>query len=183
MTKDDNPKSKKVIPTRDECLKILRAAGCSKKVINHILIVTNLALKIARRFPKVNLELVEAGALLHDLGRSKTHGIDHAVAGGKLALELGLPKEIINIIECHIVAGIKPDDAVKLGLPRKDYTPHTLEERIVAHADNLIEDDKRCTIQRTVEILQNKGLVDVAERVYKLHLTLCHEAGIDLDEI
>lgn len=183
MVKNDNGKSKKEIPTRDECLKILREAGCSEKVINHILIVTDLALKIARCFPEVNLELVEAGALLHDLGRSKTHGIDHAVAGGKLALELGLPEEIINIIERHIVAGIQPADAVKLGLPRKDYTPHTLEERIVAHADNLIEDNKRCTIQRTVEILQNKGLPDVAERVFKLHLALSHEAGIDLDEI
>ena len=58
-------------PTRDECLKLLKDAGCSEKVIEHILIVTELALKIAKHFPEANLELLEAGALLHDIGRSK----------------------------------------------------------------------------------------------------------------
>ena len=170
-------------PAHDECLKILKDSGCSDKVIQHILVVTELALKIAKYFPRVNFELLEAGALLHDLGRSKTHNVDHAVEGSRIARELVLPEELINIIERHISAGIKEDDAIELGLPAKDYTPMTLEEKIVAHADNLVENNKRCTIARSVEILTEKGLPEVAERVRQLHIELSIEAGIDIDGI
>lgn len=170
-------------PTRDECLKILKDSSCSEEVIQHILVVTELVLKIAKYFPKANLKLLEAGALLHDLGRSKTHNVDHAVEGSRLARELALPEELINIIERHITAGIKEDDAIELGLPAKDYTPMTIEEKIVAHADNLVENNKRCSISRSVEILTQKGLPEVAERVRQLHIELSNEAGIDIDEI
>jgi uncharacterized protein (TIGR00295 family) len=170
-------------PTRDECLKILREHGCTEKVIVHILTVTDLAMKIAGRFPDVDLSLLEAGSLLHDLGRSRSHGIDHAVQGAKLAAGLGLPTELVNIIERHIVAGIPKEAAIELGLPAKDYTPQTLEERIVAHADNLVEDNRRCPITRSVEILKQKGLPEVAQRILELHKTLSDEAGIDLDEL
>ncbi len=173
----------KKYPTREECLKILKELDCPEKVIKHILIVTDLALTIAKRFPEADPELVEAGALLHDIGRSKTHDVNHAVEGRKLARELRLPTEIINIIERHITAGIKPAEALSLGLPVKDYTPQTLEERIVAHADNLVEDNKRCSIKRSIQILQEKGLSEVARRVKKLHEDLSREAGIDLDEV
>lgn len=177
-----NPKTKKY-PTRDECLKILKHNNCSEEVIEHIIAVNDLALKIAEYFPKAKLELIESGALLHDLGRSRTHGIDHAVEGAKLARALGISEDVVKIIERHICAGISPEDAESLGLPKKDYTPRALEERIVAHADNLHDGSKRCTIQFSYQYLCDKGLIDVAERVRQLHKTLSQEAGIDLDEI
>jgi uncharacterized protein (TIGR00295 family) len=170
-------------PNREECLQILKQMNCPKHVVHHILVVTELALKIANRIPKADIELVEAGALLHDLGRAKTHGITHAVEGARLGDRLGLPKEIIRIIERHICAGIPKEDAVNLGLPEKDFTPETLEEKIVAHADNLVEGNKRCKINRSIQILNDQGLPKVAERVRKLHVALSDSAGIDLDEI
>lgn len=170
-------------PNRDECLRILTEAGCPEKVIIHVQIVTKLAMKIAERFPDADKNLIEAAGLLHDLGRAKTHDIDHAVAGGELARELQLPAEIINIIERHICAGIIKADAVNLGLPARDYIPETLEERIIAHADNLVEGNKRVPIKRSVQILQEKDLPEVAKRVQELHNNLSREAGIDLDEI
>ena len=170
-------------PDRNQCLEILNGAGCSQEIIKHILAVTELALRIASRFPKADRSLIEAGALLHDLGRAQTHGIRHGVVGGKLARQLGLPTDIVNIIERHLGAGITKLDAVKNGLPAKDFIPITLEERIVAHADNLIDFDKRCTIQQALAIFEQKGLSEVAKRVKQLHLTLSQEAGIDLDKI
>ncbi len=175
--------NEKEYPSREECLTILNRQGCPEHVIQHILAVTDLALKIGSRFPMANIELIEAGSLLHDLGRARTHGIDHAVEGGKLALKLGLNKKIVHIIERHICAGITKDDAVLLGLPPKDYTPKTLEEKIVAHADNLFEGNTRCNIERAVQILKEKGLPKVAYRVQQLHFRLSKEAGIDIDEI
>jgi uncharacterized protein (TIGR00295 family) len=170
-------------PNREECLGLLRDANCPEHVIDHILVVTELALLIAERFPDCDKSLVEAGALLHDIGRSRTHGLTHAVEGAKIVRELGLPDELVNIIERHICAGIPVEDSVGLGLPEKDYTPRTIEERIVAHADNLFEGKKRCKISRSVEILQNQGLPVVAERVRLLHENLSKAAGIDLDLI
>ena len=126
-----------MFPNREKCLKILHDAGCSEKVVEHCKTVTRLALKIAKKC-NANIELVEAGALLHDIGRSRTHGVMHGVEGAEIAKEIGLPDEIVNIIERHLGGGISKEEATKIGLQEKDYTPVTLEEKIVCHADNLI---------------------------------------------
>jgi uncharacterized protein len=86
----------------------------------------------------IDRELVRLGGLLHDIGRSRTHGIEHALAGGDIARGLGLSEELINIIERHIGAGITAAEAERLGLPKKDYLPLTPEEKVVSYADNLV---------------------------------------------
>ncbi len=117
-------------------VEILKQMGCHPQVIEHCKAVANKALKLSRSFD-VDREIVKTGALLHDIGRSKTNGIDHGVVGAKIVKELGFSKEIVNIVERHIGAGISIEEAKLLGLPPKDYIPTTLEEKIVAHADNL----------------------------------------------
>ena len=87
----------------------------------------------------VDLALVEAGALLHDLGRSVTHGIGHGAVGGELARGLGLPLAVVRIIERHVGAGIPADEALELGLPVGVYVPDSLEEKLVCYADKLAE--------------------------------------------
>ncbi len=130
------------LPSRAECLKILRAHGCDDEVVSHCEAVSALAVKIAKKC-RADVHLVEIGGLLHDLGRCRSHTISHAVEGAKLATSLDLPEEIVKIIERHIGAGITSKGAERLGLPRKDYTPRTLEEKIVAHADNLMTQIER----------------------------------------
>ena len=76
--------------------------------------------------------------LLHDIGRINTHTIKHAIEGADILKKLNYPEEIIKITIKHIGAGIPPKEAEILGLPPGDYIPYTLEEKIVAHADNLI---------------------------------------------
>ena len=83
--------------------------------------------------------LVEAGALLHDLGRSVTHGIGHGAVGGELARGRGLPLAVVRIIERHVGAGIPADEARELGLPEGVYVPESLEEKLVCYADKLAE--------------------------------------------
>ncbi len=123
----------------DSNVKVLIAAGCSSDVVAHCKAVSNVALSIARRV-KITADpnLVRKGSLFHDIGRSKTQGIDHAVEGVAIARNLGFPDELVNIIERHIGAGITAKEAVRLGLPEKDYLPHTVEEKIVSYADNLV---------------------------------------------
>ena len=166
----------------EECIQILEKEGCSDRVIQHCKAVRDLAVKIAEK-AGADVELVEVGALLHDIGRCKTHGINHSVVGARIAKKLGLPKEIINIIERHIGAGLTADIAKKLGLPEKDYTPKTLEEKIVCHADNLIDDVKRQNIELEIERALRNGQQEYAQRLAKLHRELSDICGINLNEI
>lgn len=170
------------IPSQDKCLDILKMAGCSKEVINHCIAVRDIAIKIAKK-TNANIELVEAGSLLHDIGRSKTHSIHHAIKGVEIVKKLNIDESILRIIECHIGAGILKEDAEELGLPTKDYIPITLEEKIVCHADNLVCGNKRQPIEIEVEKALIKGLKEYAIRLVNLHKELSEICGIDLNKI
>ena len=118
---------------------VLIQAGCSKDVIDHCTAVSNAAWSLAAKIKvPVDAELVRQGGLFHDIGRSKTHGLGHAVAGVEIARRLGFSQELTKIIERHIGAGITAKEAARLGLPVKDYLPITVEEKIVSYADNLV---------------------------------------------
>ncbi len=144
------------IPKPAKCIELLKENGCSRGVINHSKAVRDLAVQIAEK-SRADIKLVEVGALLHDIGRCNTHGVKHGFEGAKIAKKNNLPVCILNIIERHVGAGIPKDEAVKLGLPAKDYLPQTLEEKIVAHSDNLIEKGKKQIIEKEVEKALKKG--------------------------
>jgi uncharacterized protein (TIGR00295 family) len=170
------------LPTRDECIEILKNSGCSDQVIAHCRAVEGIAVNIAKR-AHCDMDMVSIGALLHDIGRARTHGIKHAVEGGNLARELGLPERIILIIERHIGAGISKDEALDLGLPGRDYIPATLEEKIVAHADNLIRENKKRPVEDIVKQFQSRGYLEAAGKIATLHKELSEICKIDLDLI
>lgn len=119
-------------------IEILKKENTPENVIKHCQAVCDKAIAIANNFEDANIELIKQGALLHDIGRSKTHGIQHAVEGAKIVKNYGYPLEVQNIVERHIGAGLVEKEAEKLGLPKKSYVPQTIEEKIVAHADNLL---------------------------------------------
>lgn len=172
------------LPDREHALKMLKDAGADDSVIAHCKAVSELALKIAGKSKEpVDTNLVEIGGILHDIGRSVTHGITHAVEGAKIAKKLGLPGEIVNIVERHIGAGLTEDDAIRLGLPKKSYLPETLEEKMITHADNLLSGAKRIPVSQTVAKLVRQREMDGAKRMLELHKELSALCGIDLDQI
>lgn len=127
-------------------IELLRKENTPENVVDHSIAVCKKAMEIASNFDNADKDLIRKGALLHDIGRSKTHGITHAVEGVKIAEKYGYPENVLNIIERHIGAGITEDEAQSLGLPKKSYVPQTLEEKIVAHADNLISGSEEVDI-------------------------------------
>lgn len=161
------------LPSREQTLQFLRESGCRQNVVRHVEAVSNLACEIAQACREkgyhVDLKLVETGALLHDIGRSKTHTVHHAVAGAEIARSLGLPKPVISIIEKHVGGGITTREAKKLGWPRGVYIPQTLEEKIVSYADKLIDGSRRVPIGKTIEKLSQNLPPGAAERIWKLH--------------
>ena len=129
-----------------EEIEILKKEKTPQNVIDHSIAVCEKAQRIALNFPKADKELIRKGALLHDIGRSRTHGIRHAVVGCKIAREYGYSKDVLNIIERHIGAGITKEESSALGLFEKSYVPQSHEEKIVAHADNLISGTKEVDV-------------------------------------
>jgi uncharacterized protein len=169
------------LPSREQALQLLRETQCSLKVIKHCKAVAKLALETAEACREkglnVDLELVEIGALLHDIGRSKTHTVHHAVVGAEISEAAGLPEPVISIIKRHVGGGITTSEAEKLGWPKDVYVPVTLEEKIVSYADKLIEKAERVPIEIAIEELAEKQGYDAAERVRKLHKEIVELVG------
>ncbi|HTY51831.1 MAG TPA: HDIG domain-containing protein [Methanomicrobiales archaeon] len=128
---------------------LLVRAGCDPGVIAHARAVTRLALTFSDS-PVVDRDLVRAGAMLHDIGRRETHGIAHAQRGAGIARGLGLDERIASIIERHIGAGLTADECSLEGLVPRDCLPVTVEEKIVANADNLVAGTRETVIEETL---------------------------------
>ena len=119
---------------------LLRNAGVSEDDIRHCVKVAEKALEIARRTgANIDMEIVGKGALFHDIGKAKTHEIEHGKIGAEMGRQLGLSKAITDIMEKHIRGGLTEKEAQELRLPLKDYTLRTLEEKIVIYADRLVD--------------------------------------------
>jgi len=133
----------------------LHRAGVPDDDITHSLKVAEKALEIAGRIGGngIDMELVGRGGLFHDLGKAKTHEIEHGRIGADLGRDIGLPREITDIMEKHIRGGLTGPEASELGLPVKDYTLRQLEERIVIYADRLVDiiHDKIVTIKNEAD--------------------------------
>jgi uncharacterized protein len=135
---------------------VLINAGCSPDVVEHSVAVTKTAMSLAGRIKMpVDHEMIRQGALFHDIGRVRTHGIGHAIAGAEMARKLGFSKQLELIIERHIGAGISAIEAERLGLPRKDYLPMTYEEKIVSYADNLTNGDRMMLFYEALDRFKN----------------------------
>lgn len=161
------------LPTRQQALQLLRQSGCRENVIRHVEAVSELAVEIAEACKEkgynVDLELVEIGGLLHDLGRAKTHTVHHAVIGVEIARSLGLPEKVVSIIKRHVGGGITTREAKKLGWPKDIYVPLTLEEKIISYADKLIEGSRRVPIEKTIEQFSQELPSSAIERIWRLH--------------
>lgn len=118
----------------------LQKAGCPEEAVVHSIEVARKALEIASRLKvPVDKKLVARGAVYHDLGKAQTYGMEHGEIGAKMAAELGLEKVIQDIILKHIRGGLTEPEAMELGLPVRDYTLKTVEEKIIIYADRMVD--------------------------------------------
>ena len=131
-------------------------------VINHIEMVTKKALDIGKKLRErgfnVDLELLEIGGYLHDIGRSVTHNVSHAVESARIIKELGFSDPVIRLVERHVGAGITAEEAERLGLPKKNYIPETLEEKILSYADKFLESELHFKTVNGEQIVERKDV-------------------------
>ncbi len=138
-----------ILPDRDFALELLKILKVPLSVRRHSEKVADKAIEIARKIRKVQVDmnLIEIGALLHDIGRTKTHGFKHALIGGKILKQRGFSNKLARICETHILGGLDKEDAKKVGLPEKNYLPLTLEEKIICLADKHMAGTREVSIQ------------------------------------
>jgi len=142
-------------PNYTECLQLLVNFSVPPNVINHLIHTAQNAMKISMELKESNLVidcgLVLAGAMLHDVGRCRSHHIDHGFIGAQLLRQRKFPEELAKIAENHLFSGIKKHETIELGLPFKDFLPETLEEKIIAYSDNI---SKGGRILTTIEVIE-----------------------------
>jgi uncharacterized protein (TIGR00295 family) len=167
-------------PSSDDCYRIMREEKVAPVVVRHMCVVNVVALAIARRCG-ANLDLVNAASLLHDIGRSRTHGIQHVWESVRIAREHNLPDDLVLCIGRHIASGFTPEEAKELGLPDGEYMPVTLEDKVVSYADNLVSDRSIKTAAQAAERMRSKGFELSATRMLILGRELAGLCGEDID--
>lgn len=165
----------------------IQAAGAPAWVAPHCRAVAGLADAMCRCAGRkglaVDRRLVVCAALLHDVGRSLAQDVRHAWLGADLLRKEGWPEPVALCVERHTGGGIDAGEAARLGLPVKDYTPQTLEERIVCHADNLFGGSKRLSLVELEGKYRAKGLDAAWEKIARLHAGLGRQLGVDLERL
>jgi uncharacterized protein len=95
------------IPTPTDCLAMMAAHGMLPNIREHSLLVREVALHLGTSLVEVgfalHLDLIEAGALLHDLGKTHCLGtsINHAEWGAQAVNDAGYP-EVAQVVREHI---------------------------------------------------------------------------------
>jgi uncharacterized protein len=117
-------------------------------VYTHCEIVCAVAEQLLDRYrPVLDVELVRAGSLLHDIGVYRLYDaagqldqknyLRHGVLGHALLRDLGFPESLCRFCSHHTGVGLRREDVLRQGLPlpAADYLAETDEERIVMYAD------------------------------------------------
>ncbi|MFH0810560.1 MAG: HD domain-containing protein [Pseudomonadota bacterium] len=96
------------VPNRQDCLRLLRRRQVLGNVVEHCLRVAEVAKTLSRGLIRaggtIDLALVEAAALLHDIAKveSLKAKVDHALAGQRLLGSLGFAPAVGHIVRHHV---------------------------------------------------------------------------------
>lgn len=136
------------------CIKLLKkyapdGSQAFDILIAHSQAVKDLALLIARKNPqlKIDTDLLQAAAMLHDIGIVRTHAPDigcfgkhpyicHGFLGNEILNKEGLTT-LAPFCERHTGTGISRQEIIenKLPLPHRDMLPLSTEELLLCYAD------------------------------------------------
>jgi len=165
--------------TEDQAIGLLKKYSDDKesfdRVLSHSRAVQKEALSIAKYAPKVDLDVIRVGSLLHDIGRFKyppktENSIRHGLEGGKIMRKEGFPL-YARICERHLGIGISKEDIRRqhLNLPHRDFVPKTIEEEIIAYADNFIFGTKLVSLEKVLDRHRRELGEPYARRIQAQH--------------
>src|SRR3989344_6461503 len=134
------------IPSKKECLAILKKNKTPSNVVEHCKTVCKVAEyvadKLAKKGLKINKKLVVASALLHDIKRGSDN---HIIEGTKLLKSIGF-LDISEVVRKHGLYKIE-NDSVR---------PKTIEEKIVFYADKRVKGNKVVSLKERIKDLNER---------------------------
>lgn len=143
------------IPTKEECLRILKESNVPGNIVAHLNGVCDFSLKVCdvleNKGVHVNRELVAAGALLHDLKKLSPN--DHVIEGFEYIKSIGFP-EVAEIVKKHGLAH----------LDNPNFVPKTWEEKIVFYADKRVKNDRIVSVDERFEYIKQRYKKDDVEK-------------------
>jgi uncharacterized protein len=149
-----------IVPSRKQCLMLMDSHRMPAHIQEHSLSVAQIAVGLGvhsnSRGAGLALSLLEAGALLHDIAKSRClhTGENHAVIGGQMVRQQGYP-HVARIVEEHV--SIAPGD---LAGPVN-------ESLLVNYADKRVKHTEVVTLEdRFGDLAERYG--DTAERKARL---------------
>ncbi len=146
--------------TRKESMGLLAEYGREAGWTRHCFAVAEAAARVGDVLAKnrpIGRSFLWSAALLHDIGRYRTHDpLLHGVEGYKLLSKLGFQNEA-HVCASHILFGLNAAEASKLGLPARDFFPRTIEEKLVPLVDYLMEYDRPTTLVRRFSSLRKRN--------------------------
>ena len=159
-----------MIPSAEECFQFMDTYGMLDHIRNHSIIVNKIANIIVQELKAsgVNLSarLVEAGALMHDIGKTLclNSSNDHAAKGKEICLQNNL-HEIADIVSEHVTL--------------KDYRANAeiSEKEIVYYSDKRVNHDKIVSLKERQEYIIGryaKDRKDLSELIIK-NFDLCRK--------
>jgi uncharacterized protein len=138
-----------IIPTREECLKLMDQYGVLENIIIHSIEVAKVALFLSNELNKkgqrIDLLLVEAASLLHDLTKTeclKTKE-DHAWTGFQLLKEMGYER-VGEVVAQHI------------WLLHEGGPDSVSEEEVVNYADKRVMHDRIVSLEERFKDLKDR---------------------------
>lgn len=135
---------------RNKAIAMNVEAGVPMYKIHHNMVIADVALAIAdqveeREGVELDRFVVEAGALLHDIGISQTEddlSPEHAMIGANMVRAAGYPEEVARCVEMHDCGGLVEEVVKELGLVptigKVDTLPESWEEKIVVYSDLMV---------------------------------------------
>ncbi len=156
------------LPTREECYRLMDRHGMLENIVHHSVEVMKVAVYLSKELNKkgqrINLPLVEAASLLHDLTKTKSLRTqeDHAQSGYHVLKEMGYER-IADVVRQHIVVA-------EQGNPEQ-----VSEEEVVNYADKRVRHDQIVSLgERFLDLKNRYGRdqrsIDYLERLEKLIL-------------
>ncbi|MAG22266.1 MAG: hypothetical protein CL943_03105 [Candidatus Diapherotrites archaeon] len=137
----------KNIPTPEECIPLLKKYGATETIIGHLKQTAKVAVflgkKLAEKGEEIDLPLLEASALLHDIDKKITlddHSKKHAVEAEAILKKEGFPK-IAEIVRQH-----------RLGWIRENQFSGW-EAKLVYYSDKRVRHDQIVSLEERFEYL------------------------------
>ncbi len=153
-----------MVPDEGECFRLLERYAVPPNVIEHSRVVLALARVLCRelnsRGEKMDLPLVEAAALLHDIAKvlSFQTGENHSQAGARLLREMGFP-EVAEIVRQHVVL----DPETNHGRITEALLVHYADKRVKHDAVVSLEERFRDLKERYGKSPEARGWIEALE--------------------